>query len=238
MFQVSEVWLSYTSNTVGDGFLSTTLKDLIVVDDREGTEKELRLAIGKPDMAEYNPIETLPDNMDHDLVESTSLVGSARKYTPAILILDARFSESSTFVSLCIQRPQLLVALDFLLAIVEFFVPTVRGEPSNDDNTNSSQFLDALILEQPLFRQPSAEFSIWPQKPLVADDERFDLFIYDGGGGILYLKDRYGLDLPSPSMEALVYVGNGKKLKFQNVTIRVGLVHLIKPYICFAIHNQ
>ncbi|KAL8529518.1 hypothetical protein ACS0TY_006808 [Phlomoides rotata] len=220
--QVSEVWLSYTSNTVGEGFLSTTLKDLIIVDDREGTEKELRLAIGKPDMAEYNPAESLPDNMDHNLVESTSLVGSARKYTPAILILDAKFSENSTLVSLCIQRPQLLVALDFLLAVVEFFVPTVRGEQSYDDNANSSQFLDALILEQPLFRQPSAEFSILPQKPLVADDERFDLFIYDGGGGLLYLKDRYGLDLSSPSMEALVYVGNGKKLQFQNVTIRNG----------------
>lgn len=234
MFQLSEVWLSYTSNTVGEGFLSTSLKDLIIVDDREGTEKELRLAIGKPDMAEYNPTETLPDNKDHNLVESTSLVGSSRKYTPAILILDARFSENSTFVSLCIQRPQLLVALDFLLAIVEFFVPTVRGETSYDDTANSSQFLEALILEQPLFRQPSAEFTILPKKPLVADDERFDLFIYDGGGGILNLKDRYGSDLSFPSLEALVYVGNGKKLQFQNVTIRVGLIYLIKHLYLFC----
>lgn len=215
------MWLLYKSNTAGEGFLSTTLKDLIVVDDREGTEKERRLAIGKPDMDEYNPSEIVPDNMDHNIVENNPLVDSARKYTPAILILDAKFYENSTFVSLCIQRPQLLVALDFLLAIVEFFVPTVRDELLYDENANSSHFLDALILDQPLFCQPSAEFSISPQKPLVADDERFDLFIYDGGGGILYLRDRQGLDLSYPSMEALVYVGGGKKLQFRNVTIRV-----------------
>ncbi|KAK6146409.1 hypothetical protein DH2020_020278 [Rehmannia glutinosa] len=219
--QVSGVWLLYKSNTVGEGSLSATLKDLIVVDDREGTEKELRLAIGKPELNGYNPSQSVPENMDHN-VENNPLVDSARKYTPAILILDAKFYENSMFISLCIQRPQLLVALDFLLAIVEFFVPTVRGELSNDENANSSHFLDALILDQPIFCQPSAEFSISPQKPLVADDERFDLFIYDGRGGTLYLKDRQGLNLSCPSMEALVYVGNGKKLQFKNVTIRSG----------------
>ncbi|KAK6122244.1 hypothetical protein DH2020_044005 [Rehmannia glutinosa] len=219
--QVSGVWLLYKSNTVGEGSLSATLKDLIVVDDREGTEKELRLAIGKPEVNGYNPSQSVPENMDHN-VENNPLVDSARKYTPAILILDAKFYENSMFISLCIQRPQLLVALDFLLAIVEFFVPTVRGELSNDENANSSHFLDALILDQPIFCQPSAEFSISPQKPLVADDERTDLFIYDGRGGTLYLKDRQGLNLSCPSMEALVYVGNGKKLQFKNVTIRSG----------------
>lgn len=218
MFQVSGVWLLYKSKTDGEGFLSATLKDLIVVDDREGTEKELRLAIGKPDMNGFNPSESVPENMDHNVVESSPL----RKYTPAILILDARFCQSSTFISLCIQRPQLLVALDFLLAIVEFFVPTVRrGELSSDDNANSSNFLDALVLDQPVFYQPSAEFSISPQKPLVADTEQFNIFIYDGRGGTLYLKDRKGVNISCPSMDALVYVGNGKKLQFRNVTINV-----------------
>ncbi|KAL3619418.1 hypothetical protein CASFOL_036988 [Castilleja foliolosa] len=219
--QVSGVWLLYKSNTVGEGSLSATLKDLIVVDDREGTEKELRLAIGKPDVNEHNSSQSLPENMDHN-AENNHLADRARKYTPAILILDAKFLENSTSLSLCIQRPQLLVALDFLLAIVEFFVPTVRGEPVSDVNANTSHFLDALILDQPIFYQPSAEFSISPQKPLVADDERFDLFIYDGKGGTLYLKDRQGSNLSCPSREALVYVGNGKKLQFRNVMIRSG----------------
>ncbi|KAL2233064.1 UNVERIFIED_CONTAM: hypothetical protein Sindi_1486400, partial [Sesamum indicum] len=219
---VSGVWLLYKSNMVGEGFLSATLKDLVVVDDREGTEKELKLAFGKPDVDGHSPSQSVPGNIDHNTVESNPLANNARKYTPAILILDARFHESSTFVSLCIQRPQLLVALDFLLAVVEFFVPTVRSDVSNDENANSSHFLDAIVLDQPIFCQATAEFSISPQKPLVADDERFEHFIYDGRGGTLYLKDRWGLNLSCPSMEALVYVGNGKKLQFRNVTIRNG----------------
>ncbi|KAL0446423.1 UNVERIFIED_CONTAM: hypothetical protein Slati_1770200 [Sesamum latifolium] len=220
--EVSGVWLLYKSNMVGEGFLSATLKDLVVVDDREGTEKELKLAFGKPDVDGHNLSQSVPGSMDHNTVESNPLANNARKYTPAILILDARFHESSTFVSLCIQRPQLLVALDFLLAVVEFFVPTVRSDVSNDENANSLHFLDAIVLDQPIFCQATAEFSISPQKPLVADDERFEHFIYDGRGGTLYLKDRWGLNLSCPSMEALVYIGNGKKLQFRNVTIRVG----------------
>ncbi|XP_042024109.1 uncharacterized protein LOC121771392 [Salvia splendens] len=220
--QIRGVWLLYKSNTVGEGFLSTTLKDLIVVDDREGTEKELRLAVGKPNVGEYNHRATMLNNKDHNVVDSNSLVEGARKYTPAILILDARFYEKSTFVSLCIQRPQLLVALDFLLDIAEFFVPTVRGEMLYDDNANFSPSVHALIIDQPVFHQPSHEFSISPKKPLVADDDRLDLFIYDGGGGVLYLKDRHGLNISGPSIEPLVYVGNGKRLQFRNVTIKIG----------------
>lgn len=236
MFQVGGVWLLYKSNTVGEGFLSTTLKDLIVVDNREGTAKELRLAIGKPSRHEYNPSATVLGNIDHNVAQRNSMVDAARKYTPAILIFDARFSEKSTFVSLCIQRPQLLVALDFLLDVAEFFVPTVRGEVLYDDNTDSSSSVVPIILDQSVFHQPTFEFSISPKKPLVADDERFDLFIYDGGGGILYLKDRQGLDISCPSMEPLVYVGNGKKLQFRNVTIKVALPHLDQILFFFHIY--
>ncbi|KAL3817950.1 hypothetical protein ACJIZ3_003855 [Penstemon smallii] len=217
--QVSGVWLLYKSDTIGDGFLSATLKDLTVVDNREGTEQELRLAIGKPDMTGYNPSQSKIDNMDDKAVATNIPTDSSTKFIPAMLIFDARFCEDSTFLFLCIQRPQLLVALDFLLAIVEFFVPTIRGEQLEE---NANSFVDALILDQQTFHQPTAEFSISPQKPLVADDERFDIFIYDGKGGTLYLKDRHGSNLSCPSMEALVYVGNGKKLQFRNVTVKSG----------------
>lgn len=216
---MSGVWLLYKSNTIGEGFLSATLKDFTVTDDREGTEQELRLAIAKPDMIEYTPSQSVTHKMDYNVVD-ISLLENARKLVPTMLILDARFSDYSTFISLCIQRPQLLVALDFLLAIVEFFVPTIRVR-SYEENANSLRSVEALILDQPIFCQPCTEFSLSPQGPMVADDEKYDLFIYDGQGGILYLKDRWGLILSSPSTEALVYVGTGKKLQFRNVTIKV-----------------
>ncbi|KAL0409292.1 UNVERIFIED_CONTAM: hypothetical protein Sradi_1863600 [Sesamum radiatum] len=185
--QVSGVWLLYKSNMVGEGFLSATLKDLVVVDDREGTEKELKLAFGKPDLDGHNPSQSVPGNMDHNTVESNPLANNARKYTPAILILDARFHESSTFISLCIQRPQLLVALDFLLAVVEFFVPTVRSDVSNDENANSSHFLTLLYLTNQFSAKPllNSQFHL---RNLGCDDE---------GLNILYMMEENGAYLDS-----------------------------------------
>ncbi|EPS74221.1 hypothetical protein M569_00532, partial [Genlisea aurea] len=205
--QMNGLWFSYKSNSAGEGFLSSTLKDLIVVDDREGTEEELRLVIGK---------------LDFDHFKSDHFIGNARMIGPAVLIFDAKYYEHSMALSLCIQRPRMLVTLDFLLAIAEFFVPAIRAEPLYDENANSSHFLDPTILDQSIFFQPSPEYSISPQKPLVADDERYEHFIYDGRGGILYLKDRHGAVLSCPSMEALIYIGNGKKLQFRNVTVKGG----------------
>jgi vacuolar protein sorting-associated protein 13A/C len=147
-----------------------------------------------------------------------------------MLIVDMKFGPDSTFVSLCIQRPQLLVALDFLLAVVEFFVPTVSSMLSFEEHDSS--MLDAIIMDQSIYKQPYAEFSLSPQKPLIADDENFDHFIYDGDGGILYLKDAQGFNLTSASSEAIIYIGNGKKLQFRNVVIKVSVLNYI--YLVFS----
>ncbi|KAJ7944655.1 pleckstrin-likey (PH) domain-containing protein [Quillaja saponaria] len=57
--QVSGAWLLYKTNTLGDGFLSATLKDFSVIDDRQGVEQEFRLAIGKPGNVGTGPLCTL-----------------------------------------------------------------------------------------------------------------------------------------------------------------------------------
>ncbi|CAI9095544.1 OLC1v1031527C1 [Oldenlandia corymbosa var. corymbosa] len=219
--QVSGVWFLYKSNTLGDGFLSATLKDFTVLDDREGTEKELRLAIRNPATIDYKQKDLLPNEETH--FERDSEGENRRgKLVPTMLILDARFNEYSTSLLLRIQRPQLLVALDFLLDVVEFFVPTVRGMLSNEEDKNSSHIVDAIILDQSVYYQPSAEFALSPLRPLVADDERFELFVYDGRGGRLFLQDRQGFNLSVPSLEPMIYVGNGKQLRFQNVIVHDG----------------
>lgn len=219
MFKVSSLWLLYKSNTAGEGFLSSTLGDFAVVDDREGIQEELKLAIRKPETFGYRPPKFVRDGDNHPDVKTSDMEDLAP--SPTMIILDAKFGECLTLISLCIQRPQLLVALDFLLAVAEFFVPTVRSMLSNDDDRSSSHLIDAIILDQPTYIQPCSEFFISPLKPLVADDERYDLFVYDGKGGILYLQDRQGKNLSSPSVEALFYVGSRKKLQFKNVTIKV-----------------
>ncbi|XP_058084436.1 uncharacterized protein LOC131232245 isoform X2 [Magnolia sinica] len=221
--QVTGAWLLYKSNSVGDGFLLATLKGFTVIDDREGTLQEFRLAIGKPESFGYSLHHVVDDNNKNVGSHETNR-GKNNALTPSLtmLILDAKFSQSSTAISLCVQRPQMLVALDFLLAIVEFFVPTVRSMLSNEEDNNSSQIVAAIILDQPIYYQPSAEFSLSPQKPLFVDDERFDHFVYDGKGGSLYLQDRQGRNLSSPSPEPIIYVGSGKWLQFKNVFIKNG----------------
>ncbi|GMN21548.1 hypothetical protein TIFTF001_040051 [Ficus carica] len=222
--QVTGTWLLYKSTSLEEGFLSATLKGFTVCDDREGTEQEFRLAIGGPENIGSSPLHSAtvddePQQNNHqNIVRDNDIIP-----VPTMLILDVKFSQLSTFVSLCIQRPRLLVALDFLLAVAEFFAPTVGNVLSNDEDTKSFQVIDALILDEPIYKQPSAEVSLSPQRPLIADDERYDHFVYDGGGGMIYLKDRNGVNLTSPSAEAIIFVGSGKKLQFKNIVIKNGL---------------
>lgn len=219
--QVNTVWLLYRTNMLGEGFLSASLKGFSVIDDREGTEEALRWAIGKPERNVSAPSQ----HMIAD--EENSGVGeyfpkNAPETVPTMLILDAKFGQYLTFVSLRVQRPQLLVALDFLLAVAEFFVPALQSMVSNEGDENLSNIVDAVILDQPHYRQTSAKIELSPKRPLVADDERWDHFTYDGQGKILSLQDRGGSDISSPSTEAIIYVGSGKRLQFKNVHIKNG----------------
>ncbi|CAL0314336.1 unnamed protein product [Lupinus luteus] len=219
--QVSGAWLLYKSITAGKGFLSATLQGFSVFDDREGVGQEFRLAIGKPQNVGASPLNAFSYYQNQELGDSRITKGNNFEPVTTMLIVDMKFGPDSTFVSLCLQRPQLLVALDFLLAVVEFFVPTVSSMISYEEN-NKFHMLEAIIMDQSIYRQPSSEFSLSPQKPLIVDDESFDHFIYDGDGGTLYLKDRQGFNLTAASSEAIIYVGSGKKLQFRNVVIKDG----------------
>jgi vacuolar protein sorting-associated protein 13A/C len=72
--------------------------------------------------------------------------------------------------------------------------------------------------------QEQSIFSLSPQKPLIVDNERFDHFAYDGKGGKLYLLDRGGKILSSPSSKCFIHVLGRKRLQFRNVTIVVMLL--------------
>ncbi|PPD75818.1 hypothetical protein GOBAR_DD27246 [Gossypium barbadense] len=216
--QASGTWLLYMSNTLGEGFLSASLKGFTVIDNRVGTKEEFKLAIAMP----KNPVVSVA-NTNGQLISNANVTkGNNIKPFPTMLLLDAKFGQSTTSVSVCVQKPQLLVALDFLLALVEFFVPTVGTMLTDEEDKKSLHIVDAIILDKSTYTQPLAQFSLSPVKPLIADDEKFDHFIYDGNGGILHLKDREGIDLCAPSNEAMIYVGNGKKLQFKNVLIKNG----------------
>ncbi|XP_050141691.1 uncharacterized protein LOC126617690 [Malus sylvestris] len=221
--QISGAWLLYKSNTLGEGFLSATLKGFAVLDDREGTEPEFRLAVGKPECVGSSPLDFVTHDGAQQISSAHDMELNDLTLVPTMIILDAKFSQLSTVVSLCIQRPQLLVALDFLLGVVEFFVPTISNTLSSEEVKNSVHGMDAVILDQSTYKQPSSEFSLSSLRPLIADDGRHDHFVYDGNGGTLYLKDRQGFNLSGPSTEPIIYIGDGKRLQFRNVVIKNGL---------------
>ncbi|KAI7739602.1 hypothetical protein M8C21_022627 [Ambrosia artemisiifolia] len=219
--QVGGLWILYKANTVGEGLLSATLKGFTVNDDREGTEEELRLAVRQPKNVRHRPdyevVNEENENVKANVVNYDEIFG-----VPTMLILDAKFSQYTTSISLCIQRPQLLVALDFLMAVAEFFVPTVRDMLSNEEDEKASYVVDALYLDKSTFSQSDEIFTLSPQRPLVVECENFDHYTYDGRGGTLLLQDREGKMISSTSIETIIYIGCGKRLQFKNVTIKNG----------------
>ncbi|EOA17894.1 hypothetical protein CARUB_v10006303mg [Capsella rubella] len=220
--QITGGWLLYKSNTHDEGFLTATLKGFSVIDNREGTEKEFRLAVGRPADLVFGESHGQTDE-DQGLAQSHVTNGSDIRPFPSMLTLDAQFGQLSTFVSVSIQRPQLLVALDFLLAVVEFFVPTIGSVLSSEEDKNLNM-VDAIIMEKSIYKQQTAEAFLSPLGPLIVEDEKFDNFVYDGNGGTLYLKDRNGGILSSRSTEPIIYVGSGKRLQFRNVVFKNGQV--------------
>jgi hypothetical protein len=223
--QASGAWLLYKSNTQEESFLYATLKGFSVFDDREGTKDELRLAIGKSATVWVTSSVDGYDNPNElDSGERRIQKDLGLEPIPSMLILDAIFRKSSSSVSLCVQRPKFLVALDFLLATVEFFVPSAHSLLSNDEDTDLLQMISPVVLNDQIYYQEQSIFSLSPQKPLIVDNERFDHFVYDGKGGKLYLLDRGGKILSSPSSECFIHVLGRKRLQFRNVTIVVMLL--------------
>ncbi|ONK73416.1 uncharacterized protein A4U43_C04F31270 [Asparagus officinalis] len=218
--QASGAWMLYKANTCGEGFLFATLRGFSVIDGREGTKEELRLAIGKSGAVGHRSVY-VEDNSQHlkDPQEGEILKKIGNQPVASMLILDAIFKNALTSVSLCIQRPKLLVALDFLLAIAEFFVPSVRDTLSSGEDNNPLLIGGAIILNQPVYVQPASVFYLCPKKPLIVEAERFDHFVYDGNGGQLYLQDAEGRTLSDCATEPIIYVGSGKRLQFKNITI-------------------
>ncbi|KAG0473074.1 hypothetical protein HPP92_014931 [Vanilla planifolia] len=213
-------WILYKSNLRGDGFLFATLKGFSVIDVREGIKEELRLAIGKSWGTESTFSSDASDTLRLTRPgEKNVLCELNSQSIPSMLILDATFKNSLTNISLCVQRPKLLVVLDFLLAISEFFVPSLRSVLSDEEEILPLPLSNAVIIDQQIYFQPSVVFSLSPLRPLLVDDAKFEHFIYDGKGGKLFLQSRDGRNISKFNTQIIIHVGDGKRLQFKNVTI-------------------
>lgn len=224
--QVSGVWVAYKVSSLQETVVLVSLETFSVKDDREGIEPELRYMIGKADDMDYSVSEqALYDK--HPTRHATNYASIERtdcRSPLTMLVMDAKLTPVMQMVSLRIQQPRLLAAVDFLLALAEFFVPSIHNMVSDpkDLDEDHLDLDDGLYLDQAVYKQESKEATFSPKKPLIADNLSIDNYVYDGRGGYIRLLNEKGAELDSVPGEPLIFIGNGKTLRFRNVIIQNG----------------
>jgi vacuolar protein sorting-associated protein 13A/C len=179
-------------------------------DIRPDARSEMRLMLGS-----YSETSNL-------CVEGSSTDAGVSNLT--MLILDYRWRSSFQSFVIRIQQPRILVVLDFLLPVVEYFVPslgTITGrEESLDPKNDPLMRSDDIILSEPFFLQRENTIQLSPGRQLIVDASEIDEFTYDGCGGTISLCEEFDKNGQLYS-GTIIIVGRGKRLRFKNVKIEV-----------------
>lgn len=195
-----------------------TLSKLSVLDQRPDTRPEMRLMLGS--MADVEklgvPVRTA--------VEDENALDTSPELT--MLVLDLRFKPESQAYVIRVQRPRLLVVVDFLLAVAEFFVPSLGKAALESDHENSQNDTDVvdehIRLATSSYQQKDDTIVLSSERQLIAEAYDVDEFIYDGCGNTLLLDVKDDENGPA-FMEPLILIGSGKNLRFKNVRIEVSV---------------
>eukprot|EP00850_Spirogloea_muscicola_P002380 SM000009S23509 [mRNA] locus=s9:423530:451441:+ [translate_table: standard] len=230
--QLQGFWLGYHSNSKQEQHIMATVPRFFIKDGRPGIPMELRYIIGNADEVESitntdtksaagansNSSQNTPSQK---LIVTKALSGP----TLTMLVVDVKLGPNLTSISLRMQRPRLLVAVDFLVAIGEFFVPSLGaamvGSAAGKDDDDPLGFKRANFLTQERTVQRRRTI-LSPSQPLVVDHAGLENYEYDGGGGVLVLQGEDGHDLRAASPVPLIIIGNNKQLKFKNLHIQNG----------------
>jgi vacuolar protein sorting-associated protein 13A/C len=153
---------------------------------------------------------------------------SAEQPRLTMLVLDYKSTETNRNLVLRTQKPRLLVSLDFLLAVADFFIPSFHAS----GGTAQSAEYDPIGMQGNI-RIGVAEYvqevsDVWlsPEHQLEVDAAHVSEFVYDGKGGSLFLlMEEGGRVVAGLPPTPLILIGNGKRLRFKNVHIKGG-VHL------------
>ncbi|KAG0559465.1 hypothetical protein KC19_10G107200 [Ceratodon purpureus] len=218
--EIQKFWLSYCNSSANNMDILITLSKLSVLDQRFDTRPEMRLMLGSLADVERSGGPSFPVRTS---VEDESANDSSPELT--MLVLDLRFKPDSQAFVIRVQRPRLLVVVDFLLAVGEFFVPSLGKDSSENDSENSqngTEILDEHVrLATPLHQQEEDTIVLSCERQLIAEAYDVDEFIYDGCGKTLLLDVKDDENGPT-SLEPLIVIGPGKKLRFRNIRIENG----------------
>ncbi|XP_062223332.1 uncharacterized protein LOC133922148 [Phragmites australis] len=205
------LWVSYRTTSMLEMDLYLSILKFSIHDIRPDTKSEMHLMLGS-----YSETANLCTE------DSSTDVGVSNL---TMLILDYRWRSSFQSFVIRIQQPRVLVVLDFLLRVVEYFVPslgTITGrEESLDPKNDPLMRSDDIILSEPVFFQRENIIQLSPGRQLIVDGCDTDEFTYDGCGGTISLCDKFDKKGQLYS-GTIIIVGRGKRLRFKNVKIENG----------------
>ena len=210
LLQLEGLWVSYRTTSMLEMDLYLSILKFSIHDIRPDTKSEMRLMLGS-----YSETANLCAE------DSLTNVGVSNL---TMLILDYRWRSSFQSFVIRIQQPRILVVLDFLLPVVEYFVPslgTITGrEESLDPKNDPLMRSDDIILSERVFLQRENVIQLSPGRQLIVDGRDIDEFIYDGCGGTISLCEEFD-NKGQLYSGTVIIIGRGKRLRFKNVKIEV-----------------
>ncbi|CAN6447305.1 unnamed protein product [Victoria cruziana] len=230
------LWVSYRTTSHWETDIYVTIPKFSVVDIRPDAKQEMCLMLGSSsDIFRQSPYRASGLSCAHSFsLSCDDLSKSVPAYMAdedppnlTMLLMDYKLRSNSQSFVFRIQQPRVLVVLDFLLAVGEFFVPalgaiTGRDEimhSHNDPITQSGH----ILLSTPLCQQTEDIVYLSPHRKLIADGADVDEFVYDGCGRTICLTDEFDLNGNSMvSVHPIIIIGRGKTLRFKNVKFENG----------------
>lgn len=223
--------MSYRMTSFLETDLYLTIPKFSILDIRPDTKPEMRLMLGSStDTSKQTHLENFPF-LKRDSSGKAYSEGSLDMDVPVAttFLLDYRWRKESQSLVLRVQQPRVLVVPDFLLAVVEFFVPALRTitgreetmDPKNDPISRNN----SIVLSGPIYKQSEDVILLSPSRQLIADTSGVDDYTYDGCGNVIHLMEETdGKGLHSGRCQPIIVIGRAKRLRFVNVKIEV-LIH-------------
>lgn len=229
------LWVSYRMTSLSETDLYVTIPKFSILDIRPNTKPEMRLMLGSStDVSKQPSTGNFPFSSSKGSFRRVNSRAGPDAEVPfsTMFLMDYRWRISSQSSVVRVQQPRVLVVLDFLLAVGEYFVPalgTITGreetmDPKNDPISRNN----SIILSEPVYRQSEDVLLLSPSRQLVADAMGVDEYTYDGCGKVISLSEERETKEYSSRFQPIIIIGRCKRLRFVNVKIENG--SLLRKY--------
>ncbi|XP_028051145.1 uncharacterized protein LOC114255802 isoform X2 [Camellia sinensis] len=230
------LWVSYRMTSLSEADLYVTIPRFYVLDIRPDTKPEMRLMLGScTDVPKQASTGKFPFSLNKGgfMRMDSQAAPCIDVPTSTMFLMDYRWRLSSQSFVVRIQQPRVLVVPDFLLAVGEYFVPSLGAitgreelmDPKNDPTRRNN----SIVLSAPVYEQIEDIMHLSPNRQLVADALGVDEYTYNGCGKTIHLSEEpYLKEVRSSKFRPIIILGRGKRLRFVNVKIENG--SLLRKY--------